>query len=478
MPCFAYPNPTSASPIPFSYERRHFTVKTVPDDFPYELVRDNGLQIHYFEFRGPGPPPNDLGHPGDVWLNVKPGEYNLYARMQSHWELWPGPRKAKKHMFAHPLVPGRYLWCTRKHVLWYTCDGIRKSASLQTRGEEEDFGRTRYRTVGPMERGGARNATTTNDNVSRLPLRTAEEAVAKIIETEEEERRQGREPPDARRRRPREGEGEGEASSSSRKRTRTDEDDLLSGEESQTPTPPTVQQPAEAHNLQHFISHPFPIQPAASTSSSSLSQALGPQPQPQPAIPSPQANYPPAGTVHRPPQHQAYPHPQPPPQTNAAPPTTPFTPSNQLTSPNVTPDRARLIEHELLRMRDEGRRLTEENRRLNQENARLGQENSRLTEENARFRVQAMATSNCPPELAAAVRESMNSTLGMRVNHILADAQEQRAARLEAERKLAELHEQLKKMTQAFQLPPSLSVADHSSLHTPGPSPRMSVSDA
>jgi hypothetical protein len=153
LPCITNPKPSSASPIPFVYERRHFTVKTLPESYPYEVIRDNGLQIHYFEFRGQGPPPADLGFPGDVWLNVRPGELSLYARTLTEWVIWPGPRKAKKQMFEHPLVPGRYLWCTRKHVLWYTCDGIRKSASLQTRGEEEDFGRTRYRSVGPMERG-------------------------------------------------------------------------------------------------------------------------------------------------------------------------------------------------------------------------------------------------------------------------------------------------------------------------------------
>jgi len=49
---------------------------------------------------------------------------------------------------------------------------------------------------------------------------------------------------------------------------------------------------------------------------------------------------------------------------------------------------------------------------------------------------------------------------------LLRDAQEQRTARLEAERKLAEFQEQLKKMTQAFQIP-TMTTANSSDAQLP-----------
>ncbi|KAA1477472.1 hypothetical protein DENSPDRAFT_844644 [Dentipellis sp. KUC8613] len=547
MPCFAYPHPASHSPTPFTFTRRHFSVKTVPDTFPYDVPTDNGLQIHYFEFRGKCPPPSDVGHPGDVWLDLTPGNYALYACMHApgQWARWPGPRKAKKQMFAHPLLPGRYLWCTRKHVLWYTCDGIRKNASLQMRGEEDDFGRTRQRAVGPTERGSARNTERTRDGnaEARVPLRTASEAIAKILEMEEEERRSGREPLPPRRKR-------SAPPPEARKRARTDdgggeeggggdeEDDRdrdADGEPSPEPPPAPAQPQPRPTQPQSYTTHSSaaPITyPIFSECSSSLSQALGPQP----LLSPPQAAYP------RPQQHYQQPHPQPhsqsqpqpqaqpvnlphhPPANPQNPPSTRPTASapapslssgpissgprshpsastsssttaSTQTAPPQTPriiERTRFLEQEVLRARDEARRLSEENRRLSAENARLAEECARMRASGGAHSSVSLGTGLgtgvLVPELAGAVRDAMTSALGSRVGHFLQDAQEQRAARLEAEHKLGELQEQLKKITQAFQLGANMNHAPHSAgggvgmgngaLHTPGPSPRMGVSDA
>jgi hypothetical protein len=491
MPCIANPKPTSTSSIPFRHERRHFTVKTLPDSFPYEVIRDNGLQIHYFEFRGQGPPPADLGSPGDVWLNVRAGELSLYARTLTEWAIWPGPRKAKKQMFEHPLVPGRYLWCTRKHVLWYTCDGIRKSASLQTRGEEEDFGRTRYRTVGPMERGGARNS---NDNTPRIPLRTAEEAVAKILEVENEERRHGRDT---------------NAPEPKRRRLREDDADLphRAKSASEEPTPGSSSSGGRSTTTQYTSSAPpawngdgrfqrqvgynpenvpyYPVSP-----SSSLSQALGPNgvPTGNPHPPSPTAitTHDPgpgpslstftstptisAATATLSPASTSVTSTLPP---HASPTSYPQHPGHPPRVPNIP------VDADTTRIRDEVMRLSAENSRLCAENTRLLEENRSLRE-----------NAYCPQSLVEAFRDALGSTLGAGVNEcsntlsstrrpsdiyvsaVLRDAQEQRAARIEAERKLVEFQEQLKKvllprlhasqrerdahrmqMTQAFQIP-------------------------
>ena len=87
-------------------------------------------------------------------------------------------------MHAHPLVPGRFLWITRKSVLWYTADGIRKNASMQERGEEDDYGRERLLKEGPQPHGGAGREI---DTTTRRPLRSAPEAIEKILQAEEEE---------------------------------------------------------------------------------------------------------------------------------------------------------------------------------------------------------------------------------------------------------------------------------------------------
>ena len=397
MPCIAFPNPSSVSSTLFTFERRHFTQKSLPDDFPYEAIRDNGLQVHYFEFRGQGAPPDDVGHPGDVWLNLKPGEYALHARLATEWVLWPGPRKAKKQMFAHPLVDGRYLWCTRKHVLWYTCDGIRKSASLQMRGEEEDFGRRRYRTVGPMERGGSRAG---DDGVSRMPLRTAAEAIAKILEMEEEERRNGREPPEPKRRRIRDADSASVGSSTRSAKTREGGSDRqesavpVSAEPSTStavPQPQPPQPPTDSHLRQPYNTHTFPLQ----STPSSLSQALEPPVNitVQPPVSRPVVA--PAASQAR------IPYTQPP--TVAV---VPVTAQAVQTSAPIPTTALRMLEGEIHRMREETRRLSEENRRLNDEN-------TRLTEENRRLRAQPSAL--CPPDLISAVKDSMASTLGSRV---------------------------------------------------------------
>ncbi|KAI0059349.1 hypothetical protein BV25DRAFT_1993656 [Artomyces pyxidatus] len=465
MPCFSHPNPTSASPTPFVYERRHFTVKTLPDNFPYEVIRDNGLQIHYFEFRGQGPPPADVGHAGDVWMNVVPGELALYARLHTEWVLWPGPRKAKKQMFEHPLVGGRYLWCTRKHVLWYTCDGIRKSASLQTRGEEEDFGRQRYRTVGPMERGGARKV---SDGAPRVPLRTAAEAIAKILELEEDERRQGRDVPEPKRRRIKESEGpsdDGSVSASASVSVAVSPAAAIASADGRSPPAMFSKYPATPARRYDASGYYSAIQPPHGSPSSSLSQALGPHSEglskpSAPVVVTPSTTRPLPGPSFLSQFHSS--------TASSASPST----SSAGLPPRPSINTTARADADLSRLRDENSRLSDENRRLSDENSRLAVENQRL-----RSTQQPHPTTPYPPELINIVRDTLNTSLGSRVHGLLADAQEQRAARVDAERKLAEFQEQLKKMTQAFQLPGMVTRGD-SALNTPGPSPRLATSDS
>ncbi|KAI0303059.1 hypothetical protein BC826DRAFT_983110 [Russula brevipes] len=407
-----------------------------------EFARQLSLRIHYFEFRGQGSPPTDLGYPGDVWLNTRPGELSLYARTLNDWVIWPGPRKAKKQMFEHPLVPGRYLWCTRKHVLWYTCDGIRKSASLQTRGEEEDFGRTRYRTVGPMERGGARNS---NDNTPRFPLRTAEEAVAKILEVESEERRHGRDPPEPKRRRVREGVVDPPQRMKSVSEEPTPGSTSTSSGSGTTATHEAPQAPAwngDSRFQRQVGYNPgtmsfYPVSP-----SSSLSQALGPNSAPNPQPASPPA-IPPHDTVPGPVMTSFATTPTISAAATLSPSSTSITstlpphasPATYPQHPNPPPPRTLNFPPDA-----EINRIREEAIRLSAENARLCTENSRLLEENRSLR----ASAYCSPSLAEAFRDALGTTLGARVNECSCDVPRSLSPKLTVH---------YVQMTQAFQLP-------------------------
>ncbi|KAI0314128.1 hypothetical protein OF83DRAFT_1138197 [Amylostereum chailletii] len=545
IPCITDPDPKTATSTAFTCARRHFTVKDLPDDFPYDVVHDNGLQIHYFEFRAHAPPPPDLGHAGDVWLNIAPGSYALHVRVHDKWLLWPGPHKSKKNMFEHPLVPGRYLWCTRKHVLWYTCDGIRKSASLQTRGEENDFGRNRYRAaVGAADRGASRAQASANNN--RLPLRTAAEAIAKILEMEEEERKQGRDQPEAKRRKIREDDGSEGGSRRASVGTLTAASPISPTSLALPSNAPAPTTPAT----------PFPTAHLFSTTTSSLSQALG-GPAPSSVSPSTHGSRPlpqvaPFNPPQRSPTQMPMPIPQMPmsqppssriapsplPQTSqpsshahmsssSSPQVTKSSPSSVLStisllpaphplpqqppknsallaqmnpSPNLVPSPspitpanvgagsgARMAGGELAdcaRLQEDVRKLMEENQRLTKEVTRLSDENHRLYQHQSQLQhhQHQHQRSPLPTNMLSSsamhdiLREALNTGLGARIPSLMNEAQEHLHARREAERKLAEFQDQLKKMTQAFQISRFPGGGDNS-LSTPGPSPRMNPTD-
>ncbi|KAI0028153.1 hypothetical protein K488DRAFT_90057 [Vararia minispora EC-137] len=515
MPALARPNPTSASGIHPATYPRHFNLKDgAPVSFPFEPHRENGMvQIHYREFRGQGPPPNDIGDAGDVWMDIRPGHYALYAHKNDQWEKWTGPHKSKKKMFEHPLVPGRYLWCTKKSVLWYTCDGIRKSASLQTRGEEDDFGRERYRTVGPMERGSGRGAPATD--AQRIPLRTAEEAIAKILQNEGEDDRRAEvgkrrrprddDPPAGRRRRsaepaPAPAPASASASASASTPTLASTSELASAS---TSVPPPAPSPLALNTLALPSSRPTPfaappppapVYPAAS--SSSLSQALGglavspslnaARSLPGSACPTggpgpTPASYPrsspaqPLNTLFPPPQplvgtagNTAYPSPQ----SQASPlepgADTPLPPYVRLSAEHV---QAALMREEPAHARAVRARLDSENERLSRENERLSRENERLTAEVQRL----AAPAALPPGTAELWREFAGSHFAKHFQSLQADVQEHYSARKEAESKLLKMQEQLSKIQEMFRPP---SYAADQPLNTPGPSPRLLSSDS
>ncbi|KAJ6506298.1 hypothetical protein C8R47DRAFT_1101804, partial [Mycena vitilis] len=120
--------PTTAShPLKFIYTWKSVRVNPQnldPATFPFHLELAPGqtrYTIRFLEFRAHFDPPkhdldSDIGNPGDVWLNVSPAAYAVFALSKRRaWVRWAGPAPA----LAHPYLPLYALWCTLKQASWY-----------------------------------------------------------------------------------------------------------------------------------------------------------------------------------------------------------------------------------------------------------------------------------------------------------------------------------------------------------------------
>jgi hypothetical protein len=137
------PPPWLSNPYPKSTQQpgitrlnkkfRHHWPLGMEASYPYEYFPLDDT-VHYFEFRGEGPPPSDIGYPGDIYIDLTEGSPAVYAMGITEWVLWHGhlsckaghrdPREIKP--FSHPLLRDRILWCSEKTVMWYSRDTIRK----------------------------------------------------------------------------------------------------------------------------------------------------------------------------------------------------------------------------------------------------------------------------------------------------------------------------------------------------------------
>jgi len=83
--------------------------------------------IPYYEWRGQGPPPDDIEHPGDLYLDLTPGTHALHAHTTKKWVKWVGPRTKKEELLAHPHLKDRYLDCSERLIGWYAESTIRQN---------------------------------------------------------------------------------------------------------------------------------------------------------------------------------------------------------------------------------------------------------------------------------------------------------------------------------------------------------------
>ena len=101
------------------------------ETWPYRLYADEPSHILFFEFRGYGPPPDDVGNTGDIYIDLTP-----YPRLllyvchgEKDWKCanWSSnPNVVEFGIHVHPLLKGRYLWGTASSgFMWFTPASIR-----------------------------------------------------------------------------------------------------------------------------------------------------------------------------------------------------------------------------------------------------------------------------------------------------------------------------------------------------------------
>ena len=63
-----------------------------------------------------GPPPHEIGRPGDIYVDNSSESLAIYGRDKVRWVIWPGPGL----FFRHPTLEDRYLWCSEDRIAWYS----------------------------------------------------------------------------------------------------------------------------------------------------------------------------------------------------------------------------------------------------------------------------------------------------------------------------------------------------------------------
>jgi len=97
-------------------------------------------RVIYHEFRGLGIPNDDIGEPGDVYVDLTPDAYTLYAR-KDDWTIWedaphqiflgsPKGHNSTWKEISHPFLRDTYLWIHKqKGIIWTTRETIQEELS-------------------------------------------------------------------------------------------------------------------------------------------------------------------------------------------------------------------------------------------------------------------------------------------------------------------------------------------------------------
>ncbi|KAJ6586441.1 hypothetical protein DFH09DRAFT_256389 [Mycena vulgaris] len=126
------------------YFRRSFSVDAavLAPDHPYAVnASSNSCTIHFYEFRGIGPPSTEFGHGGDVYIDTNPQLRALHWRERGGvrgagagpWRRWTALLLDKvplhRYLVAHPWARSPegsdlYLWVDPAGVTWTSKDEL------------------------------------------------------------------------------------------------------------------------------------------------------------------------------------------------------------------------------------------------------------------------------------------------------------------------------------------------------------------
>lgn len=104
-----------------------FCVKP-PSSCPRHCNPDSSFQVSapYHRIDGYGPPPEEIGHIDDIYVDLTTGSQMIYARTLTGWAKWPGLRSSDNGYIQHSSVNERYLWCSTKGISWFPGNIVRE----------------------------------------------------------------------------------------------------------------------------------------------------------------------------------------------------------------------------------------------------------------------------------------------------------------------------------------------------------------
>jgi hypothetical protein len=148
LPWVDNPPPTSHIQPGVTHELKTFPVSMwyFPTHYPYRThgrIRGPETQtrtVPFYLFVGIGPPPKDIGYPGDIYRDKTVRDYALYARFVNIWVPWTGRPTADdtihehSNLLHHPYLTAHFLWCTENGITWMWCEDILKDAEYNCIG--------------------------------------------------------------------------------------------------------------------------------------------------------------------------------------------------------------------------------------------------------------------------------------------------------------------------------------------------------
>ncbi|KAL1729322.1 hypothetical protein EV714DRAFT_273755 [Schizophyllum commune] len=75
----------------------------------------------FFEYRCPGPPDDEIGTLGDIYVDTDSRTCEIYAKVDGGWRMWPGLQIRATERLAHPSFPELFLTISAKNrtVGWF-----------------------------------------------------------------------------------------------------------------------------------------------------------------------------------------------------------------------------------------------------------------------------------------------------------------------------------------------------------------------